>query len=186
MRAVADMGYDHGHEINACEEAGIEAYVPKPSTSANTTRGLFGKERCTYDPDKDCYRCPGGAELTLRFETTELGRHIRSYTTGACRRCPLKEQCTSNTGGRRMTRWVDEHILERMEERRNATPAIMQERKPLVEHPFGTIKHANDQGYFLTKGLKNVRAEFSLSCLASNLKRVINILDVPQLLGARS
>jgi Transposase DDE domain len=96
----------------------------------------------------------------------------------------MQEQCTRNTGGRRMTRWGDEHILERLEERLNANPEIMQERKQRVGHPCGTIKHANDQGYFLMKGLKNVRAEFSLSCLAYNLKRVINILGVPQLLVA--
>jgi Transposase DDE domain len=83
-----------------------------------------------------------------------------------------------------VTRWVDAHILERMEERRKANPAIMQERKQLVEHPFGTIKHAHDQGSFLLKGLKNVRAECSLSCLVDNLRRVINILGVPQLLVA--
>jgi hypothetical protein len=146
MRAVADIGYSHGHEIKACEEAGIEAYVPTPATSANTKLGLFGKERFTYDPAKDCYRCPGGAELTSRFGTTALGRQIRYYATAACRSCPLKEPCTSNKGGRRITRWVDEHILERMEERLKANPEIMQERKQLVEHPFGTIKHANDQG----------------------------------------
>jgi transposase len=186
MRAVADRGYSHGQEINACDEAGVAAYVPKPSTSANTKLGLFGKERFTDDPQKDCYRCPRGEELTFRFETTELGRHIRYDATGACRSCPMKEQCTRNKGGRRITRWVDEHILERMEERLKANPEIMQERKQLVEHPVGTIKHANDQGYVLMKGLKNVRAECSLSCLAYNLKRAINILGVPQLLGALS
>jgi transposase len=185
-RAVADMGDYHGHEINACDEAGIDAYVPTPSTSANTKLGLFGKERFTDDPQKDGYRCPRGEELTVRLETTELGRQIRYYATGACRSCPMKAQCTRNKGGRRMTRWVDEHILERMEERLKATPAIMQERKQLVEHPFGTIKHTNDQRSFLMKGLKNVRAECSLSCLAYNLKRVINILGVPQLLSALS
>jgi hypothetical protein len=100
MRAVADMGYYHGHESNACEEAGIEAYVPKPSTSANTKLGLFGKEHCTDAPEKDCYRCPRGEELTFRFETTELGRHIRYYATGACRRCPITEQCTRNQDGK--------------------------------------------------------------------------------------
>lgn len=184
IRVVADMGYYHGHEINACDEVGIEAYVPKPSTSANTKLGLFGKERFSYDPQKDCYRCPGGEELTFSFETTELGRHIRYYATAACKRCPLKAQCTRNKDGRRITRWVDEHILERMEARLKAAPEIMQERKQLVEHPFGTIKHANDQGYFLMKRLKNVRAEFSLSCLAYNLTRVINILGIPRLLVA--
>jgi Transposase DDE domain len=82
------------------------------------------------------------------------------------------------------TRWVDEPILERMEERLKANPEIMLVRKQLVEHPFGTMKHANDQGYFLMKGLQHVRAEFSLSCLAYHLTRVINILGVPQLLVA--
>jgi len=69
-----------------------------------------------------------------------------------------------------------------MAERLNANPERMQERKHLVEHPFGTIKHATDQGDCLMKGLKNVRAECSLSCLAYNLKRVLNILGVPHLL----
>ena len=98
----------------------------------------------------------------------------------------MKEQCTRSKGGRRMTRWVDEHSLDRMEERLKANPEIMQERTQLVEHPCGTIKHATEQGYCLMKGLKNVRAEFSLSCLAYHLKRVINILGVPNLLGALS
>jgi hypothetical protein len=83
-----------------------------------------------------------------------------------------------------MTRWVDEHLLERREERLTATPAIMLEREPLVEHPCGTLKHAHAQGYFLMKGLKHVRAEFRLSCVAYNLRRVINILGVPRRQGA--
>jgi transposase len=184
LSAVAAMGYSHGHEINACDEAGSDAYVPKPATSANATLGRFGKERCSYDPPKDCYRCPAGEELPCRFETTELGRHIRSYATAAGRRCPLKAQGTSNKDGRRMTRGVEEHSLERMAERLKATPAIMQERTPRVEHPFGTIKHAEAQGYVLMKGLKNVRAEFSLSCVAYNLTRVLTIRGVPRLLVA--
>jgi hypothetical protein len=132
LRTVAAMGYDRGHEITACAQAATEAYVPNPSTAANTTHGLFGPERCSDDPQKDCYRGPAGEELTCRGETPELGRRSRYYATAACRRCPLTDQCTSNTDGRRMTRWVDAPTLERMEDRRNATPAIMQERKPLV------------------------------------------------------
>jgi hypothetical protein len=184
MRAVADMGDDPGHAIKSCDEAGVEADVPKPSTSANTQLGRFGTERCTDDPEKDGYQGPQGEALIFRCETTARGRHSRDYATRACRRGPLKEQCTSNNAGRRMTRGVDEHVLERMAERRNANPEIMQERTPLVEHPVGTIKHTNDQGDGLRKGLKNVRAEFSLACLADNLKRVITILGVPPLLRA--
>ena len=46
------------------------------------------------------------------------------------------------------------------------------------------MKRAMDQGYFLLKGLANVRGEFSLTVLAYNLKRVIRLLGVPRLLAA--
>ena len=60
----------------------------------------------------------------------------------------------------------------------------MRLRKQLVEHPFGTIKRAWNQGYFLTRGLENVRAEMSLTILAYNLKRVMKILGVPRMTEA--
>ncbi len=41
-----------------------------------------------------------------------------------------------------------------------------------------------DQGYFLLKGLTKVRGEFSLTVLAYNLKRVLNLVGVPPLLAA--
>lgn len=182
VKVVADMGYYHGHEIKRCEEAGIEPYVSKPLTSANTKLGLYGKERFRYNPGRDCYRCPGGQELTYRFETTELGRRIRYYTTSACRWCTIRSKCTRNKEGRRITRWVHEHILERMQERVAANSELMRKRKQIVEHPFGTIKHWDDQGYFLMKGLVKVRAEMSLSALAYNIKRVMNILGVPKMI----
>jgi Transposase DDE domain len=83
-----------------------------------------------------------------------------------------------------MTRWEHEHILEKRQQRVEANPALMKRRKQLVEHPFGTIKHWHDQGYFLMKGLAKVRAEFSLSTLAYNLRRVVTILGVPCMVRA--
>jgi transposase len=41
-----------------------------------------------------------------------------------------------------------------------------------------------NQGYFLTRGLEKVRAEFSLTALAYNLVRVVTILGVRRLLAA--
>ncbi len=151
IKVVADMGDYHGEAIKACEEAGIEPYVAKPLTSANRKLGLYGKEQFTYEPEHDCYRCPAGQELTFRFATVELGWHIRYYATTACRTCALKARCTRNKEGRRMTRWVHEHILEKMQQRVAANPALMKRRTQIVEHPFGTIKHWHDQGYFLMR-----------------------------------
>jgi len=78
---------------------------------------------------------------------------------------------------------VDEHLLEDMEERLRRAPELYARRKELSEHPFGTMKRGMDQGYFLLKGLRKVRGEFSLTALAYNLKRVLNIVGVPQLLA---
>ena len=75
-------------------------------------------------------------------------------------------------------------MLEDMQRRVRANPAKMRLRKQLVEHPFGTIKRAWNQGYFLTKGLESVNAEMSLTVLAYNLKRVIQILGVPRMMEA--
>ena len=60
----------------------------------------------------------------------------------------------------------------------------MQKRKELAEHPFGTLKFWWDHGHLLMCGLDEVRAEFSLSTLAYNIRRVLNILGVERLLAA--
>jgi transposase len=182
--AVADVGYYHGEEVKTCLEAGITPYVARPVTSANQKLGLFSKDDFTYDGATDTYQCPAGEQLTFRFATVEQGRHIRYYATAACRACPLKQQCTRNKGGRRLTRWVDEHLLEEMEQRVRSRPEVMKQRKQLVEHPFGTMKRWWDAGYFLMRGLEKVRTEFSLTVLAYNLRRVLNLVEMPRLIAA--
>jgi macrodomain Ter protein organizer (MatP/YcbG family) len=181
---VADRGYYDGDEVKKCAEAGITTYIAKPLTSANTKRGLYTKQDFTYDTERDCYCCPQGEELSFRFETIEQGRGTRYYATSACRTCAVKAQCTTNKGGRRITRWVDEHLLDEMESRVSAQPEVMKLRKQLAEHPFGTIKRTMQSGYFLMRGLKKVRGEMSLTVLAYNIKRVLNILGVEKMTEA--
>jgi len=184
LEAVADMGYYDGQQVKSCAEAGIKTFIPKPLTSANRPLGLFTKEDFHYNPRKDCYRCPAGQRLTFRFQTRELGRDVRYYATTACASCRLRPKCTRNAAGRRITRSVDEGFLDAMERRNRAHPEKLKRRKGIVEHPFGTIKRSMNQGYFLTKGLANVGTEMSLSVLAYDLLRAINILGVPKMIKA--
>ena len=183
----------HGQQVKECLEDGITPYIPKANTSANRKRGLFTKQDFAYDAEHDCYPCPAGHTLTYRFTTVEQEREIRYYANpAACRQCPLKARCTRNKGGRRITRWIDEHLLEAMQARVEAEPDKVALRKQLVEHPFGTIKHSTssrcpygmNQGYFLMRGLEKVRAETALTVMAYNIKRVIRILGVPRMIQA--
>jgi len=184
LEVVADMGYANGQQVKACLESGITPYLPQANTSANSALGLFGKQDFRYDPAPDGYLCPAGEMLSFRFQTREAGRDIRTYTTSACALCRLKPRCTRSRGNRRITRWVDEAILEAMAERVKAHPEKVKLRKCLVEHPFGTIKRHWNQGFFLTRGLTKVKAEMSLTVLAYNIQRVVKILGVPRMIEA--
>ena len=53
-----------------------------------------------------------------------------------------------------------------------------------VEHPFETIKQWMNGGAFLMRGLDKVRGEFSLTALAYNLRRVLNIVGFADLMAA--
>lgn len=184
LDALADRGYYDGEQIKSCVEAQITPWVPKPHTSRNQKHGLFTKADFVYDAEQDSYECPAGATLTYRFSTVEDGRPQRYYATPACGSCPLRARCTRNQKGRRITRWEHEGILDSMAERIRTNRAVMRQRKEIVEHPFGTIKRGMQQGDFLMRGLRKVRAEMSLTVLAYNLKRVITILGVSKLLQA--
>jgi hypothetical protein len=184
LDAVTDKGYYDGEEVQQCEAQGITVYIAKPHTSRNGKQGLYTKEDFVYDAEHDVYHCPAGQELIYRFSTIEDGRPMRYYESSACRTCPLKSQCTRNKRNRRITRAGYEDALDRMAQRVRDHPEIMQLRMQLAEHPFGTLKRAWHHGFFLCRGLKKVAAEMSLSVLAYNLKRAINILGVPKLVAA--
>jgi transposase len=181
---VADAGYYNASEVSRCAEQGLTAYVPKADTSANTARGLYGKSRFSYDETKDVYVCPAGAELTHRFNTYELGRELRYYRASGCKTCALKQQCTRNKANRTITREENEGLMEAMAARMKAEPWKFKLRKTLAEHPFGTIKRWFGYTHFLLKGLEKVRCEWSLTTLAYNLKRVLNLVSFEKLMSA--
>ena len=181
---VADAGYYNAAEVSRCVEQNLTPYIPKSDTSANTARGLFGKSRFQYDAAKDVYVCPAGTELTYRFATYELGRELKYYRASGCNQCALKNRCTRNKANRTITREENEHLMEAMARRMQAQPHKFKLRKMLAEHPFGTIKRWFGYTHFLLKGLAKVRCEWSLTTLAYNLKRVLNLVSFQKLMAA--
>jgi transposase len=183
IEATADKGYFKTEEIKKCAERNITCYVPQPRKSQNRKLGLYTDKDFSYDRKNDCYICPAKQVLTFRFEYMKGNRKKRVYTTSNCKSCALKGKCTrSKSNHRRIYRWAHEHIIEDMQHRMALHPEKVNIRKELVEHPFGTIKHWMGYDGFLTKGLDNVAVEMSLNVLAYNLKRVLKIVGVKQLI----
>jgi Transposase DDE domain len=82
------------------------------------------------------------------------------------------------------TRWEHEHLLDAVQQRLDANPQAMRQRRETVEHPFGTMKARMGATHFLTKTLPKVAAEMALSVLAYNLTRVMNIVGTKPLIAA--
>lgn len=54
-----------------------------------------------------------------------------------------------------------------------------------VEHVLGTIKFRMGPAQMLMKGLANVGTAISLHCLAYNMRRVMSILRISEMLNAK-
>ncbi|MFO0324926.1 MAG: transposase, partial [Burkholderiales bacterium] len=118
-----------------------------------------------------------------RFTSTEDGKVIHKYWSSACTKCSIKPQCTKGVV-RKITRWEHEAVLERMQERLNRTPEASKIRRRTVEHTFGTLKAWMGATHFTMKTLPHVRTEMSLYVLAYNMKRMMQIMGVRNLIGA--
>ena len=175
LKAIADRGYYSSAELKACDAAGIAALVPKPMTSNARAEGRFDKSDFIYIARADEYQCPAGQRAIHRFSREERGLQIRIYWSSACPACPMKAQCTTSEY-RRIRRWEDEAVMDKVQQHLDRMPHAMTVRKSTIEHVFGTLKHWMGWTHFLMRGIKNVATEMSLSVLAYNLKRVINIL----------
>jgi len=183
LRAYADRGYFSSPEIKACDDAGIQAFVPKPTTSNAKAEGRFDKADFIYVARDDEYQCPAGQRAIYRFTREENGLQVRRYWSSACPDCPLKRRCTPSDY-RRISRWEHESVLEAMQRRLDRQLEAMTLRRSTIEHVFGTLKHWMGSTHFLTRGLEHVGAEMSLHVLAYNLKRVMQVLGIAKTIKA--
>ena len=184
IAVVADRGYFKIEDIEACEQAGIEPYVPRPQRGPSVKAGLFRKDEFQYDADSDSYVCPAGQRLYPYSSSLLRGLKKINYTNKlVCDDCKIRSQCT-NGRFRTVSRLENEAVLDRMQARLAQRPSVLDRRREAVEHPFGSIKQWMNQGAFLMRGLEKVRAEFSLTALAYNLRRVLNLVGFTELMAA--
>ena len=185
LDVLADRGYYNGKEILACDENDITPYLPKTLTSGNKAAGLYDRSDFIYDKKTDTYRCPADQILKRRSKSTSGEKVMYRYYTSSltCGGCPKKENCTTGKE-RRIDRWEHEAVIDELDQRMANEPDRMGTRRATVEHPFGTIKSWMGHTHFQMKTMSRVATEMSLHVLSYNLKRVISILGVQNLIKA--
>src|SRR5437660_9202291 len=115
IAVVADRGYFKIEDIEACEQAGIEPYVPRPQRGPSVRAGLFRKDEFSYDPTSDSLLCPAGQQLHPYSSSLTRGlKKINYRNSQACRDCAIRSQCTGNQF-RSVSRLKNEAVLDRMQ-----------------------------------------------------------------------
>jgi hypothetical protein len=114
LQVLADAGYYNSEDLKACEDDGMQAYVPLHHGNGKVEKqGRFSRTDFGYDAGADVYRCPVGELLhpTKKPWTNTSGRvelrYLGSKTT--CDACPLRARClTPDAKTRSVSRWEHE------------------------------------------------------------------------------
>ncbi len=182
LQVLADEGYYSSTELKACEDDGIEVYVPVPEGNGRLAKaGRFSLKSFSYDAAADAYICPAGEQLHPmkgRWRNTSGRTEIRYASRKAiCKTCQLRARClTPKAPYRTIGRWEHEDVLDRHRARMEGASELTRRRSAIVEHPFGTLKCRAGYRHFLVRGFDKVRGEWSLMALCYNFTRVLNIL----------
>jgi hypothetical protein len=114
-----------------------------------------------------------------------MDRRVYRCQKGVCSSCQFfMTKCTSNRKGRVIIRWAHEEVVDEMRARMKLHPEVMDERKKVIEHTFGTLKRAFGAPYLLLRGVRKVSGEVGLLLFSYNFRRALNILGVKALVAA--
>lgn len=202
QRVLADEVFGRGHDLQSLKDKGVEAYIPlgKDPKGNPTLRacleqavspadwdrlpyraGKLEKSAFVYKASEDAYYCPMGHALPAYRRQSRRGNEGRKvpvieYKGAPCEGCPLARRCLSGKArSRTIRRDAYEACREEVRARMNSPQGqeTYERRAPLVEGAFGTIKAAMGVRRFNRRSLQKVREDWTWTCLAFNLKKVM-------------
>jgi predicted RNA-binding protein YlxR (DUF448 family) len=173
---LADKGYYNAEDLLRVKKQKVTAIVARQKSSeAKNLSEMFRAENFVYDEQTDSYICPAGQVLSTPSKKTSKRR--KYFNEAACADCQCKTKCIGkNNIYRILTRNQYSKIYDETDKRFAENKRLYHRRQEIVEHPFGTMKHTMNGGYFLLRTRRKVRTEAALLFLGYNLKRVVNVL----------
>jgi len=179
---IADAGYANGEQIAALDAQGITTFVAE--NRAVNSNGLLDRRQFTYDPERDCFTCPQGKQLTRKRVSLHSQAIVYEASPRDCGSCPMKGECTK-AAKRSVTRHLHEEALRAAAERVQAHPEMMKLRREVVEHPFADLKHRIlGNARLLMRGMRAAAGEIGIAVLIYNIKRVFNMKGAAWMLHA--
>lgn len=177
---LADRGYHTPDMIEEVEQDGKTMCAVPAQISTRDKDEIEFK----YDEEADEYTCSQGERLSLIQRNKQKRNSLTNVYQGKeCGGCPLRSVCTTSKIGRIIHRyhnqkWRD-HYRGRLQTR--AVKELMNQRKAIVEHPFGTIRAWMGKTQFLLRGRPKVQVEVDLYGTVYNMRRIMNIVSCSDL-----
>ena len=180
LMAALDAGYNSAEVFEVMARHGVEFLCPEGKTNGGDeswveNRTLIGKDKFTYDAERDVYTCPQGRVLTLfkRCKSSERQPAYARYQSADCSDCPLAATCLRKSKPRTIKRFAHDGQKEALRAKMShpQTKRRYRRRQGSVEPVHGEQKNIQGMRRFRRKGLVKVRLEYSLHCMAHNLRR---------------
>lgn len=181
----ADKGYGNTSQILELEGGGkTQCFIPLQKTirDKEEANGI----KFEYDKQSNTYTCPEGKKLKLHSKNRKQGSLVYDiYKCHECNNCQIREKCTQSKIGRMVKRNTKQEELDQYKQRLKSdySKEKINERKQVVEHPFGTIKWLMGKFNFILTGKEKVQIEFDLYSTAYNIKRLSNCEPTNELMA---
>ena len=173
-QTVADGGYASGEQFKQAEERDLPVLVSLRDEPE--AKGEYSKAHFQYDAVTNEYVCPRGERLIQVGLNKSHATQQHPDVIYRCNNtsCPVREQCSKEARGRKIRRPYGEDARERQAAKQQdpRMGILLGLRKEIVEHLFGIVKTIDGFRRFTVRGLEKVKAQWSLVCLAVNLRKL--------------
>ena len=189
---VADAGYESEENYLFIEENGQISYIKPQNYEISKTRkykkDISRRENMTFDPEKDCYICKNGKELTVtnerRSKTASGYISIKTYySCKDCSGCPYKTECIKgnncNTPMEKRNKVLQ--VAKAMNEKRAENleritseygTQLRMNRSIQAEGSFADVKEDMNFRRYLYRGKVNALAESILLAMGRNINKL--------------
>jgi hypothetical protein len=169
-KVYGDNAYGTGEFQSKLEGNGIASGCKTQSPTA--TGDLFTKDHFDIDLEARTVTCPNKVTVDIRYGSNGVGL---ARFGPSCTKCPLRDRCTTATGGRSILAGAHEDALARARERQKnpAWAADYRATRPKVERKLSHLMRRRHGGRRArVRGTTKVGADFSLLAAATNLARL--------------
>jgi transposase len=185
IKILADGGYSSGANLALLEKeeykGKVEPYIPH-TNSETRERGKgydvnspFHRSKFIYNPEENNFACPAGKKLDYRGKYDSHGVFYHIYENCRdCKNCVYFGKCTTSPKGRRISISEYKPLIDKMRRKLSSQEGqdIYRLRKITVEPAIGNMSYNMGFREFYLRGLRKVKGEFSLMCIAHNLLKI--------------